>query len=54
MLLELVIAIMAAQVMIVTFDFQGLLITSGSDQDELIQLAHEVLTQSHDAVKARV
>ena len=48
------IEIAAAQVMIVTLNFPGLLITRGSDQDELIQLADEVLTQSEDVVKARV
>ena len=40
--------------MIVTFDYQGLLITSGSDQDKRIQLADKVLTRSQDAVNARV
>jgi transcriptional regulator with XRE-family HTH domain len=46
--------IAAAQIAIVNFNFEGLLITNGSDQDQLIQLADEVLTQSHDIVKARV
>ena len=44
----------AAQVMIVEFNFQRLLVASGSDLDELLQLADQVLTQSQAAVKAHV
>ena len=43
-----------AQIAIVTFDFQGLLITRGSDRDRLVQLADEVLTRSRDVVRAHV
>ena len=46
--------IAAAQLAIVTINVQGLLTTRGSDQDQLIQLADEVLTQSQDAVTALV
>lgn len=46
--------IAAAQIAIVTFNFQGLLITHGNDQDQLIQVADELLTQSDSAVKAHV
>jgi transcriptional regulator with XRE-family HTH domain len=46
--------IAAAQIAIVNFNYEGLLITSDSDRDQLIQLADELLTQSHDIVKARV
>ena len=46
--------IAAAQLTIVTINVQGLLTTRGSDRDQLIQLADEVLTQSQDAVKAHV
>ena len=37
-----------------TFDYQGLLITRGSDRDHLVELADEVLTRSSDAVRAHV
>ena len=43
-----------AQIAIVTFDYQGLLITRGSDRDHLVELADEVLTRSSDAVRAHV
>ena len=43
-----------AQVAIVNLDFQDLLITRGSDQDHLIELADDVLTRSRDAVRAHV
>lgn len=46
--------IAAAQLTIVTINVQGILTTRGDDQDQLIQLADEVLTQSQDAVKAHV
>lgn len=46
--------IAAAQLTIVTINVQGVLITRGDDQDQLIQLADEVLTQSQDAVQAHV
>ena len=48
------IEIAAAQLAIVTINVQGLLTTRGSDQDDLIQLADEVLTNYTDAVKAHV
>lgn len=47
------IEIAGAQVMIVTLNFQGPLITRGNDRDDLIQHA-DVVTESEDAVKARV
>jgi len=43
-----------AQIAIVTFDFQGLLITRGTDRDHLIRLADEVLTRTRDAVRSHV
>jgi hypothetical protein len=43
-----------AQIAIVSFDFQGLLITRGSDRDDLIRRADEVLTRSREAVRAHV
>ena len=44
----------AAQIAIVTFDYQDLLITRGGDRDHLIHLADQVLTQSREAVRAHV
>ena len=44
----------AAQLAIATINFQGLLTTRGSDQDDLIQLADEVLTKYTGAVMAHV
>jgi transcriptional regulator with XRE-family HTH domain len=43
-----------AQIAIVSFDYQDLLITRGGDRDHVIQLADEVLTRSRDAVRAHV
>lgn len=51
---ESFIDIAAAQLTIVTINVQGILTTREDDQDQLIQLADEVLTQSQDAVKAHV
>jgi transcriptional regulator with XRE-family HTH domain len=48
------IEIAAVQVMIATINFQGLLITSGSERDRLLEDTNERLTESMDAVKARV
>lgn len=46
--------IAAAQLAIVTINVQGLLTARGSDRDQLIQLADQVLRQSQDAVRTRV
>ena len=46
--------IAAAQLAIVTINVQGLLTTSGSERDSLVQLADEVLTQAQAAVNAHV
>ena len=43
-----------AQVTIATFDFQGLLTTSGSERDQLIELADDVLTQAQETAQAHV
>jgi transcriptional regulator with XRE-family HTH domain len=43
-----------AQITIATFDFQGLLTTTGRDRERLIQLADQVLTQAQDTVQAHV
>jgi len=43
-----------AQAAIVTFDFQGLLITRGPDQAHLIELADRMLTRSRATVQAHV
>lgn len=46
--------IAAAQLTVVTINVQGLLTTRGSDQQDLIELADRVLTQSQDTVRAIV
>ena len=46
--------IAAAQLAIVTINAQGILTTSGSERDSLVQLADEVLTQAQAAVNAHV
>lgn len=46
--------IAAAQLAIVTTNVQGLLTTRGDEQTRLIQLADEVLAQSHRSVTSRV
>jgi transcriptional regulator with XRE-family HTH domain len=43
-----------AQITIATFDFQGLLTTTGRDREQLIQLADEVLTEAQATVQAHV
>jgi transcriptional regulator with XRE-family HTH domain len=43
-----------AQVAIASFDYQGVLVTRGSDRDRLIELADEVLTRSRDVVRSFV
>jgi len=43
-----------AQVRIVTINVQGILTTRGRDQDQLIQLADELLTRSNEVVNAHV
>jgi transcriptional regulator with XRE-family HTH domain len=43
-----------AQIAIVTFDYEDLLIASDNDRDHLIQLADQVLTRSRDTVRAHV
>lgn len=44
----------SAQITVATFDFQSLLTTSGSERDQLIQLADDVLTQAQATVQAHV
>lgn len=48
------IKIAGAQLTLVTINVQGILTTSGSDQEDLIQLADDVLTQSENVVRAEV
>jgi transcriptional regulator with XRE-family HTH domain len=51
---EELIEVAAAQISVATFDFQGLLTTTGVDREHLIQLADEVLTQAQATVQAHV
>jgi len=46
--------IAAAQLTIVTINVQGVLTTHGSDQDQLILLADEVLSKSENVAKGHV
>lgn len=46
--------IAAVQLTVVTINVQGVLTTRGSDQEDLIELADRVLTQSQDTVRAIV
>lgn len=51
---EAFLEVASAQVTIATFDFQGLLTTTGSERAQLIQHADEVLTRAQQTVEAHV
>ncbi|OWY63108.1 hypothetical protein B7486_54875 [cyanobacterium TDX16] len=51
---EELLEVATAQISVATFDFQGLLTTTGADREQLVRLADDVLSQAQATVQAHV